>query len=111
MLMEYCRFLPHVDPVPNWYEYFWTKPPSGPKRTPVIILHQSGVHTHIHTNRSHQITSFEEVDGFPPALVLRHRQSSCDLAPEAVKAMVDELGVARVNHVIVKPPIQGALRR
>ena len=86
-------------------------PLADPRGPQFIILHQSRVHIQIHTKWSYQITSLEEVDRLSPALVLRHRQGCCDVATEAVKAMVDQLGITRVHHVIVKPPIQGTLHR
>lgn len=49
--------------------------------------------------------SLEEVDGLPPSLVLRHRQSSSDVTPKAIEARMDDLGIAWVQNVIFKSPV------
>lgn len=60
---------------------------------------------------THFLTSLEEEDRFSSASILRHRQGSSDVTPQAIKACLNDFRIARFQNIIVVSPIPASLQK
>lgn len=56
------------------------------------------------------ITSLEEEDRLSSGSILRHRQGSGDVTPQAVKARLNDFRISSFQNIIVISPIPASLR-